>query len=373
MGSLYKRKQKLPSGEHKEGAVWWIKYHQAGRAVRESTGTTKETLARRLLRSREGDVEHGVPVGPKMGRVTFEEAVKDILNDYQANRRRSLSDAERRIELHLKPAFQRRRLLSITTSHIREYIANRQNEDAANGTINRELAVLKRMFSIAVKDRKLHAKPHIPMLAENNTRSGFFERAQFEAVRSHLPTALKAVVTFAYLTGWRLVSEILPLEWRQVDWENRVVRLDPGTSKTGEGREFPFTAAIESLLRTQLAEHERLKKENRIVRFVFQRNGRRIKSIRGAWGAACTAAKLAGRIPHDFRRTAVRNLEKIGVSRSAAMKMVGHKTEAMYTRYAIVDTAVLRDAADKIDRAMGTISGTMSDLGASQQGASAAK
>jgi integrase len=63
------------------------------------------------------------------------------------------------------------------------------------------------------------------------------------------------------------------------------------------------------------------------------------------------AAHVPGRIPHDLRRTAVRNLERAGVPRSVAMKMVGHKTEAIYRRYAIVDEAMLREGAEKLARA----------------------
>jgi integrase len=165
------------------------------------------------------------------------------------------------------------------------------------------------MFSLAVKDGKLHAKPHIPMLREDNVRRGFFEADQFEAVRARLPEPLP-VVTFAYLTGWRLMSEILPLEWRQMDWAGRVVRLDPGTTKNREGRTFPFTAALETLLKDRLAEHERLKKAGRIIPLVFHRDGERIRSLRKAWDTACGSAGCPGRIPHDFRRTAVRNLER---------------------------------------------------------------
>jgi integrase len=87
-------------------------------------------------------------------------------------------------------------------------------------------------------------------------------------------------------------------------------------------------------------------------------DGRRIKNLRKAWDTACKAAGCPGRIPHDFRRTAVRNLERVGVPRSAAMAMVGHKTEAIYRRYAIVDAGVLRDAAMKLDAAAGTLAGT---------------
>jgi hypothetical protein len=76
--------------------------------------------------------------------------------------------------------------------------------------------------------------------------------------------------------------------------------------------------------------------------------GRRLKSFRKAWQQACTAAGVPGRILHDFRRTAVRNLERAGIPRSVAMTMVGHKTESVYRRYAIVDEAMLRDAAVKL-------------------------
>jgi integrase len=361
MGCLYRRKQKLRSGEHRELPTWWIKYYQGGRAVRESTGTTKETVARRILRTREGDVERGIPIVPQMGKITFDDAADDLLNDYKVNNKRTYEHADRRLTLHLKPAFTGKRLLSISTAAIRAYAAARQTAGAANATVNRELALLKRMFSLAVKDGKLHARPYVPMLREDNTRRGFFEADQFEAVRNHLPNTLRPVVTFAYLTGWRLKSEILPLEWRQVDWQGRVVRLDPGTTKNREGRSFPFTGALEKLLKEQQAEHDTLKMAGRIVPLVFHRDGERIRDFRKAWDTACKAGGCPGRIPHDFRRTAVRNLERAGVPRSAAMAMVGHKTEAIYRRYAIVDSGVLREAAAKIDAAnslTGTISGT---------------
>ena len=102
-----------------------------------------------------------------------------------------------------------------------------------------------------------------------------------------------------------------------------------------------------------------MKVQGRIVRSVFHRDGERIRNFRRAWLSACKAAGVPGRILHDFRRTAVRNLERAGVPRSAAMAMVSHKTESIYRRYAIVDAGTLRDAASKIDRAAGTIPGTV--------------
>ena len=103
MGSLYKRTYKTLGGTVHERPTWWLKYYQNGRAIRESTGTTKETVARRMLRLREGDVERGIPVNPKLGRLTFEEAATDIQTEYRVNGRRSLRHLERRIRLHLDP------------------------------------------------------------------------------------------------------------------------------------------------------------------------------------------------------------------------------------------------------------------------------
>ena len=74
------------------------------------------------------------------------------------------------------------------------------------------------------------------------------------------------------------------------------------------------------------------------------------------WTKACKEAGVPGRLLHDFRRTAVRNLERAGVARSVAMKITGHKTESVYRRYAIVSDADLQEAARKL---AGTIPGTI--------------
>lgn len=192
-------------------------------------------------------------------------------------------------------------------------------------------------------------KPHIPMLEERNVRSGFFDDGQVAAVLRHLPLAVRPVVTFAYLTGWRIQSEVLPMQWRQVDRAGGRVRLDPGTTKNRDGRVFPFTDGLRALFDDLWAQHEALQKKNKICPHVFQRNGRPIKSFRQAWADACEAAGCPGRIPHDLRRSAVRNMEQSGLSRSVAMKLTGHKTESVYRRYAITSEADLQEGVRRLN------------------------
>ena len=220
------------------------------------------------------------------------------------------------------------------------------------------------MYSLAIQAGKLFAKPYIPMLKENNVRTGFFEREQFESIQAHLPLAFRGVAAFAYATGWRTPSEILPLEWRQVDFAAGEVRLDPGTTKNDEGRVFPFTAELRRILEEQRRLADRVgRKRGMVPRYVFfhvvdmkdgtlgKKSGARISGsgFDRAWQRARDKAGLPGRIPHDFRRTAVRNLEQAGVPRSVAMKLTGHKTEAVYRRYAIVSPGDLRSAARQLD------------------------
>ena len=96
-----------------------------------------------------------------------------------------------------------------TSTHVAEQ--RRAITRVSNGEINRELTILKRIFSLAMQAGKLLHKPHIPLLRENNTRTGFFEPEQFTSVQAHLPAALQPIVEFAYIPGWRIASEVLPL------------------------------------------------------------------------------------------------------------------------------------------------------------------
>ena len=162
----------------RRGQIWWLRYYREGRRHEESSRSRKKGDAERLLKLREGDVARGVPVTAKIGQLRFEEAATDLLTDYRVNGRRSTAHLERRTRLHLAPFFGGRRMSSLTTGHVRTYIDLRQAAGAANASINRELAVLKRMFTLAIAAGQLIHRPHIPMLREDNIRTGFFEREE---------------------------------------------------------------------------------------------------------------------------------------------------------------------------------------------------
>ena len=183
-------------------------------------------------------------------------------------------------------------MASVTTADVRACRSARQEEGAADATVNREVAILKRAFRLAVDDGKLLHRPRIKMLAENNVRQGFFERTEFEDVRKALPTELRGLVTFAYLTGWRVPSEVLTLEWSQVDLEARKVRLEPGTTKNKDGRTFDYALLpkLEDVIAQQWGSHIELVKAGVICPYVVHRAGQPVRDLRMAWHSACRQA-----------------------------------------------------------------------------------
>jgi len=246
-------------GLRKRGRIWWLRYFRNGRRYEESARTSDYEVAKDLLKTRLGEIAKGVPVTPAMSRLRFEEAMTDLETEYTVNKRDSLDHLKRRIQLHLLPWFGGRRFGTIKTSDVNAYVQHRQKDGAAVASINRELAILKRAFTLAIRGGKLSHRPYIPMLQEHNVRVGFLEPAEFTDVKAQLSVALQSVAEFAYLTGWRVQSEVLPLEWRQVDFEAGTVTLDPGTTKNDEGRTIYLTKALRALLTRQQEVTEALK------------------------------------------------------------------------------------------------------------------
>src|SRR5712691_8300006 len=156
MGYLYRRK--LRSG--KLTSTWWCKYYVNGRPVRESTGTDKETEARRFVKEREGRVATGQPILPRADRVRYDDVAQDLRQHYQVTGSRGLDEAESRLK-HLDSFFRGRRVAGVGQTEITAYVVKRQGEGAANGTINRELGVLSRMLRLAYESGKVLRLPVI--------------------------------------------------------------------------------------------------------------------------------------------------------------------------------------------------------------------
>jgi integrase len=328
-------------------ANWWIAYYYKGKLHREATGTSIKGEAERLLRARLTAVDQGTLVEPAAKKTTLADLRRLVETDYRNNRRNSLREVVRcydRLDEHFGEGCLAR---SISTERVEGYKAERLAQAAA-ATINRELAMLRRGFRLALRLGRVSMRPDFSLLREDNVRRGFFELEQFEAVREKLPHSLQPLATFLYWTGWRK-SEALGLEWRHVDLKAGVIRID--TSKNGEPRTIPY-AVVPALKAVIEGQHEHAvalgRSEGLVVRWVFDRDGERTLDFGGAWSGACVRAGMPGRLVHDFRRTAARNMMRAGIPQNVAMKIGGWKTDSVFRRYAIVDEGLLAENMRKL-------------------------
>jgi hypothetical protein len=162
------------------GAVWWVKYYRNGKAYRESSGSDKESDARKLLRKRQGEIALDRFIGPESERITVRDLSEAFLNDYRVNQKKNLARAPRSLT-HILPNFGDYKAHQVRTDSVKKYIEDRLEQSAANATINRELSALKRMYNLGMQAERIQRRPHIPMLEEHNVRQGFFECSEFVA------------------------------------------------------------------------------------------------------------------------------------------------------------------------------------------------
>jgi integrase len=340
-GCIYKRPR---------SPFWWAKIvpYKGAKPIYESSKRTRkdhaETFLKEKLKDYQMDLGH---VRPEQ--VTFNELAEDLKTEYRIQGRKSLQRLEISIN-HLRKVFDNMRAMEINTARVKRYIDLRQNEGAKNGTINRELMGLSRMFNLGAQNtpRKVLTIPHIPKLKEANPRKGFFEYEEYKAVLDNLLDFYRGPVTFAYHTGWRQ-GEIFDLQWSNVDFQENTVTLDVGTTKNDEGRVVYMTEELKALLKAQWEER---KASGVLSPYVFPNKSRTNKILKTpficAWRKACKKAGYPGKLFHDLRRTAVRNMVRAGIPERVAMMISGHKTRTVFERYNIVDDKDLRQAAAKI-------------------------
>jgi len=342
-------KPKAERGEYGKGTLlarpngrWQIQYSDSsGRRRSESFSTelkATKALTKRLMQRDAGVLD-----------VTNDTRVKmsGLAESYKLYAKNSAPKSYDWIELvwrvHLEPVFGHLNAGRITVDDIERYRAKRQDDEAAPSTINRECAVLRAIFGHALFGDKISRIPKFPKkLKEANPRSGFLSSEQYKALQTACPqTWLRALLAVAYNFGFRK-SELLGLRVSQVDLRAKTIKLLPGETKSGHGRTVVMTADVLPLI----TECVNGKSPSDAV-FTWG-SGRPVKDFRQAWATMCGAAGVEILL-HDFRRTAVRNLIRAGVSRDVARKISGHETDSVFSRYNITDESDLTDAARKLE------------------------
>jgi integrase len=377
---MSKRKRQQGTGclyQQPGAATWYIQFYSNGVRKRESTGFTSRQAAQDLLNQRLAAVSKGEPVQTTKVRIS---ALYDHLLTW--NKAHNQNTETARWRLHLQEAFGKLVANRLSSSQVLQYRTDRAAAGAAIATINRELAMLRRMYRLGhqASPPLVTVLPHIPLASERgNERKGFVEATDYLKLRQAAEFTgelwLQVFLALGYSYGWRR-GELLALQCRQCQLETRTIHLEGNQSKNREGREVVMTSQVAELLKLAC------KGKKPAERVLTRNDGSAVKDLRCAWRNLCASVGLGrwfcrtkgcgleqaqqGRCPtckarrweyrgllvHDLRRSAARAMRQAGLPETVAMSVTGHRTSSMFRRYAIVDHADQLKAATAIERAI---------------------
>ena len=363
-------------------ATWSIQYFKNGKRHREATGFVNEAAARQTLALRLGAIAKGEHIERPRQPVRVSELFDLHVRDYKVEGRKpkAIKNLISRWESHLKPYFDIE-AQNVTSDLVKAYTDARLDEGSRPANINNELAVLRRAFSLGLESTppKIRTIPYIPKIKKvRNRRTGFIEDADFERLAANANELwLRLWLELAFTYCWRR-GELLGLRVRQVNFINGTIRLDPGTTKNGEGREVVMTGNVAKLLKQAVV--EKRSEDYVLTRVTRLSHGKQvpIRDMRDAWNKLITRAGMDGwicAIPtcrgefvngscqkcghpkrisrlicHDMRRSGAKALRQAGVPESVIMETGGWQTRSTFERYCIGSNSDQRGAMEMLEK-----------------------
>lgn len=229
---------------------WWYRIGFQGRIICASTKTTDARAAREVLKQKYRELEAAkggfvTMPGPEAKRVTVGQLLDELLADYELHGRRSIKGVRSHVK-RVREELGEIRAVDLKPKDLTGYQIARRKADAAGGTINRELALLRRAARRFLEEQRL-SMPRVTPLPEN-VREGFFTQTEVAKLVKHLPEDLHDFVWFAFLTGWRK-GEIALLKWADVDEEAKTLRLSWRKSKNSQARTMALAGELANIMK----------------------------------------------------------------------------------------------------------------------------
>jgi integrase len=336
-------------GLHRRGRIWWISYMVAGRQRRESSHSTNKRVAQNLLAIRQAQVLEGRLQLPRSKPPHFEEWSEQFLREqvtHPSTKERYRFSVDQ-LWVHFKGA----RLSEITPELIEDFKQARLSSGVKSATVNRDLAVLRRMLTLAKKRRLIGQNPfgEVEFLEERKQRRQphILTFEEQERLLSVAPPRLRLLVVLLTETGLRVNKEALRLKWQDIDLANSMLYVQD--SKTPAGRRMiPLTAHC----KTELMRWKNLTGPD-FSEFVFPRFSNTRHPLQGtgrkAWATALKKAGLPIFPIYNLRHTFGTRLHNAGASMLTVAQILGHSNTEIVPTYAKALDEHQRDAIRKLE------------------------
>lgn len=321
----------------KGSGIWWVRYcDQYGRLHREKVGP--KGLAQEVYRKRKTAIREGKFFPEQVGQqrvIPFDELARDFLVYSKLHKRSHAHDAG--MAQRLLKAFGRRPAKAITAEEIEHFKATLR-EKRSPATVNRHLALLRSIYYLGVRNRKVEHNPvrGMKFFRENNARVRYITEEEESRLFRGLPNRYHALVEVGLLTGLR-ASNLINLQWANVDLDAAVYTVPQ--SKSGEALRLPMHSRVREILASL--------PRNGV--YVFARaNGKPPRRFTVAFAKAVRRASISDLRLHDLRHTWASRLAMAGVDLLAIKELGGWKTLAIVQRYAHLSPDHKRQALGRL-------------------------
>jgi integrase len=326
---VFKRKQK-----------YWIDYYDSqGKRIQESSHSSSKRDAEDLLSLRKSEILRGTFKRPV--KITFRELGIKYMEYAKGNKRSWLRD-EQMLGSLTSFLGSERQVREISVPDIEGFKLHRKKE-VSGATVNRELALLKRMFNLAIDwDLYLGSNPvrKVKFFQEINLGFRTLTGEEEKNLLAKATPYIQDIVVFALNTGLR-IGEILSLTWDRVDMEKEL--LSVFAEKTHKIRPVPINTESRRVL-----DFWALGRKNEFV-FYNLETGKPFVDLDAGLALACRKAGIEGITWHKLRHTFASRLVNRGVDIVTVQQLLGHTTVVTTMRYTHTNLDSKRSAVAKLE------------------------
>jgi integrase len=331
---------------YQRGKSWYYDFQYRGERYAGCIGQVSKTVAKEVLARKKAEAAEGRYSAPAKKQGPFlEDFVKEYLDYYRANRR---PHSVRRHEISwraIQPVFGSKRLEEVSPLDLERYRRQRKQMGKNDVTINRELAFLRHLYTMAVTWGKATENPvkKVRFSREDNGRIRMLSPDEETRLLAHCGAQLKPLVLAALHTGFR-ASELLSLTWEDLSSHRQMITVRAAYAKNGERRSVPMNNILTETLKA-------IRMDGLSDGVIFRsQKGTPYRSFRTSFERAVKKADIADFTFHDLRHTFASRLVMAGVDLPTVKELMGHKHMAMTLRYIHLSSDHKQRAVDTLEQ-----------------------
>ena len=357
--AVYRPTYKDPkTGQQVQSSTWWYEFSFSGRRIRESSKSTRKTIAIEAEKNRKRELQERFNAieDKRVERIrTVNELASEFLADYKVRQPRSFKFAKWALG-HVRRIAGNMMAVDVSDRVVVNYQTKRLGEDASPKSVNEEVGFFIRILPEAMADSlrgKLRRANTLKLKTRSEVGKAFSEsekEALLAAAKKRRSPAIYPALMLALNAGLR-DKEIRNLQWSRLDLHRAVVTVGDSKTAAGQGRTIPLNDSVLEALKSHAQWYLTKFGETRGDWYVFPFGKpqptdpeKPMTTFKTVWGKVKDDAGVKGRW-HDSRHSFITSLAESGEASDETIRdIAGHVSKQMLKHYSHIGMQAKRRA-----------------------------